>query len=186
MLGLLSVVQNFQEYRIIMCIKSVSAFFNKGQSLPLFRLFSSFSHFNYNFNNTNWKKCRWCARVSNRGCRPNHGAKSVIVLTFEFKIHFDCQVPTTTSFATMGSGATTFATWLAFSRVWTLAFTTLSSVSRRCWATSFSSIRTSSTLAATPFASFPGIFSRKDLPIRLGFFCISIWTSQDLKALNRS
>ena len=35
------------------CLKKV------GQSRPLFCLFSSFSH--YNFNNTNWKKHKWCA-----------------------------------------------------------------------------------------------------------------------------
>ena len=37
-----------------------SFFFKKmGQSRPLFCLFLSSSH--YNFNNTNWKKHRWCA-----------------------------------------------------------------------------------------------------------------------------
>ena len=47
------------------------------QTRPLFCLFSSFSH--YNFNNTNWKKCRWCAWDSNLRpkdykCRWYHGA----------------------------------------------------------------------------------------------------------------
>ena len=58
-------------------------FFKKmGQSWPLFVYFSFFS--GYNFNNTNWKKCRWCAWDSNPGPqdgrrRRNHGA---MVATF--------------------------------------------------------------------------------------------------------
>ena len=37
--------------------------FLNGPSRPLFCLFSSFSH--YNFNDTNWKKHRWCVWDSN-------------------------------------------------------------------------------------------------------------------------
>ena len=40
-----------------------------GQSQPLDCLLSFFSQ--YNFNNTNWKKCRWCGRDSNP--RPQDG-----------------------------------------------------------------------------------------------------------------
>ena len=54
-------------------------FFKMGQSRPLFRLFSSFSHSNYNSNNTYWKKRCQCARTSNLGPqdgrrRQNHRA----------------------------------------------------------------------------------------------------------------
>ena len=56
-----------------------------GQSRPLFHLFSSFSHSNINFNNTNWEKKIWCARYSNPGqqdgrSRQNHGAMTVAPL----------------------------------------------------------------------------------------------------------
>ena len=48
-----------------------------------FCLFSSCSH--YNFNITNWKKCRWCARDLNPGPqdgrrRRNHGAMAAVTL----------------------------------------------------------------------------------------------------------
>ena len=56
-------------------------FLNIVQSRSLFRLFSSFYHSNidYNFNNTYWKKHRWCAWDSNPvpqdgRRRWNHGA----------------------------------------------------------------------------------------------------------------
>ena len=54
----------------------VSCFFKMGQFRPLFCLFSSFSH--YNFNNTKLKKHIWWAWDSNPGPqdgrRRNHGA----------------------------------------------------------------------------------------------------------------
>ena len=43
------------------CLKKV------GQSRPLFCLFSSFSH--YNFNNTNWKSISGVLGIRTRGCR---------------------------------------------------------------------------------------------------------------------
>ena len=64
-----------------MYYEAVSLFalvFLKNGPIPAsFCLFSSFSH--YNFNNTNWKKHRWCAWDSNPGPqngrrRRNHGA----------------------------------------------------------------------------------------------------------------
>ena len=42
-------------------------FSKMGQSQPLFCLFLSFSH--YHFNNTHWKKCRWCDGIQTRGHR---------------------------------------------------------------------------------------------------------------------
>ena len=43
---------------------------NMGQSRPLFRfLYFSHSNINYNFNNANWKKHRWCAWYLNPGHR---------------------------------------------------------------------------------------------------------------------
>ena len=55
--------------------------FYMGKNCHLFRLFSSFSHsnINYNFNNLNWKKHRLCAWDSNPGlqdgrCRRNSRA----------------------------------------------------------------------------------------------------------------
>ena len=55
--------------------------FYMGRNCHLFRLFSSFSHsnINYNFNNLNWKKHRLCAWDSNPGLQDgerglNHGA----------------------------------------------------------------------------------------------------------------
>ena len=48
----------------------LNVFFKKNGPYPAsFCLFLSFSH--YNFNNTNWKKCRWCAQDSN--LRPQDG-----------------------------------------------------------------------------------------------------------------
>ena len=56
-----------------------------GPILASFCLFSSFS--NYNFNNTNWKKHRWCAWDSNPGPqdgrrRRNHGAMAATQLRY--------------------------------------------------------------------------------------------------------
>ena len=58
-----------------------------GQSQTLFRLFSSFSHSNYNVNNPKWKKRRWCAWDSNPGLhdgrrRQNHGARAAAQLCY--------------------------------------------------------------------------------------------------------
>ena len=52
---------------------------NMVQTRPLFRLFLSFPDSNINFNNTNWKKSRWCAWDLNLGPqdgvhRHNHRA----------------------------------------------------------------------------------------------------------------
>ena len=51
--------------------------YKNGPNTSSFCLFSSFSH--YNFNNTNWKKCRWCVWDLNLGqqdcrCRRIHWA----------------------------------------------------------------------------------------------------------------
>ena len=83
-------------------------FYNMGQTRPLFRLFSSFSHSNnkysFIFNNINWKKHRWCAWDSNLElqddrCRRNHGAMAaalqvsvlphILMLQLKFKMSVD-------------------------------------------------------------------------------------------------
>ena len=52
----------FRRYLIRLLLElsySLVSFFKNGPMQASFCLFSSFSH--YNFNNTNWKKRRWCA-----------------------------------------------------------------------------------------------------------------------------
>ena len=56
--------------------KTILTFFKWANS-GLFLFISAFSH--YNFNNTNWKKLRWCAldlnpQLQEGRCRQNHGA----------------------------------------------------------------------------------------------------------------
>ena len=68
------------------CTQMFRVFLKKlGESRSLFGLFSPFSR--YNFNNTNWKKRRWCSWDSNPGlqdgrCRRNHRAMVVARLMF--------------------------------------------------------------------------------------------------------
>ena len=73
------------------------SFKNMGQSRPLFRLFSYFSHSNINdnFNNTSWNKRRWCACDSNLGPQVRLGADKTTELwrpphlsnTYRFMCH---------------------------------------------------------------------------------------------------
>ena len=65
---------------VVKMLLSIS-FLNMGQSRPLLRLFSSFSHSNTTYNcNTNWKKCRWdLNREPQDGRRrQNHRAMAAI------------------------------------------------------------------------------------------------------------
>ena len=69
--------------------KIVAESFFKRANLASFCLFSSFSH--YNFNNTNWKKCRWCGwdlnlRLQDCGRKRSHGAIAPALLAQLFTL----------------------------------------------------------------------------------------------------
>ena len=72
-------------------LKDLFVCFLNGPIMASFCLFSLFSR--YNFNNTNWKKCRWCAWDLNPGlqdCRRrwNHGAMVATQVLFVCKCRF--------------------------------------------------------------------------------------------------
>ena len=74
-----------QRISLVCCTESVFPLFflKMGQSRPLFCLFSSFSHYNFN----NRKKHRWCAWDSNPGLqdgrrRRNQGAMAATRVSF--------------------------------------------------------------------------------------------------------
>ena len=53
--------------------------------------FLSFSHsnFNYNFNNANWRKRRWCAWDSNPGCRIVGTDETKVILFLQLKTNLN-------------------------------------------------------------------------------------------------